>query len=93
MSKFASICTPFTYHERVKCAKIYQDEVLRGILGSLVKSRKNEVIPSCARENKSANGLLRQVSCTIKRTLANWGRVGHNVPQIRINTAVSTTKG
>ena len=35
----------------------------------------------------------RKVSCTINRTFANWGRVGHNVPQTRINTTVSTTKG
>ena len=35
----------------------------------------------------------RQVSCTINRTLVNWGKVGHNVPQTRINTTVLTTKG
>lgn len=60
---------------------------------TLVNTKKIEVILRYAKKNKSAHGLPRQVSCTINRTLANWGRVGHNVPQIRINTTVSTTKG
>ena len=42
--------------------------------------------------DKNPFHLPRQVSCTINRTLVNWGRVGHNVPQTRINTTVSTTK-
>ena len=52
----------------------------------------------CVSGQKGANydnsiiHLPRQVSCTINWTLVNWGRVGHNVPQIRINTTVSTTK-
>ena len=32
----------------------------------------------------SSDGIIhlpRQVSCTINRTLVNWGRVGNNVPQ------------
>lgn len=35
----------------------------------------------------------RQVSCAINRTFVNWGKVGHNIPQTRINTTVLTTKG
>lgn len=35
----------------------------------------------------------RQLSCTINRTLVNWGKVGHNVPQTCINITVSTIKG
>jgi len=43
--------------------------------------------------DKNTICLPRQVSCTINRTLLNWGKVGQNVPQTRINTTVSTTKG
>lgn len=37
--------------------------------------------------------ILHLVSCTINRTFVNRGKVGHNVPQTRINTTFLTTKG
>ncbi len=42
--------------------------------------------------DKNTIHLPRQVSCTINQTLVNCGKVGHDVPQTRINTTVSTTK-
>lgn len=43
-------------------------------------------------QGKSVFHLPRQVIYTINRTLVNWGKVGQDVPQTRINTTVSTTK-
>ena len=42
--------------------------------------------------DKDTIRLPRQVSCTINRTLTNWGKVGHKVPETLTNTTVSTTK-
>lgn len=44
-------------------------------------------------QNKSALYLSRHSSFTIMQDFAKWGRVGHNVPENRINTTVWTTKG
>ena len=62
-SKFTSICTLFTYQDKKKRAKIYQDRVLRKMARTIVNTRKIEVIPSYARKNKSAHGLPRQHTC------------------------------
>lgn len=60
MVNFTSICTAFTYQDKKKRAKIYQDRVLRKMARTIVNTRKIEVIPSYARKNKSAHGLPRQ---------------------------------
>ena len=45
-----------------------------------------------AKYDKSFICLPRHSSFTIMQDFAKWGRVGHNVPQTRMNTTVSTTK-
>lgn len=60
MVNFTSICTLFTYQDKKKRAKIYQDRVLRKMVRTIVNTRKIEVIPSYARKNKSPHGLPRQ---------------------------------
>lgn len=56
------------------------------------KYRKIRIFRRKNYENARAFHLPRQVSCTINRTLVNRGKVGHNIPQTRMNTTVSTTK-
>lgn len=60
MVKFTTICTAFTYQDRIKYDKIYRDKVLREMARTLVNTRKIEVIPSYAKKNKSPHGVPRQ---------------------------------
>lgn len=57
------------------------------------KIGQNEAFQEEKYNDKNSIHLPRQISCTINRTLVNWGRVGHNVLKTCMNTTVSTTKG
>lgn len=52
-----------------------------------VKSRKISILEELNYNDKNTFYLPRQVSCTIMQTFAEWGKVGHNMPEsIEITT-------
>ena len=58
----------------------------------LVKQGGFRQVKKIDNSDKNTIHLPRHSSFTIMQGFAKWGRVGHNAPQIRINTTVSTTK-
>ena len=85
LQKYAIIC-PVTeiLRKNITAWKCLKNWLKYGISWQIKEGKYND---------KSIIRMPWQVSCTINRTLVNWGRVGHNVPQTCMNTTVSTTKG